>query len=145
MAETVTGYWQEIGLKPKLKLVEWSKFRSMQRGGKTDNAINGHDKSVNPTCSSFLRNSWEEYHSSELRTITKDPNLDKWYNAAASSLDPAEVSSYLGKIYRYAYDQYLMIPITMIDAVIVTTKELPPWDPGVGRYQYNYNFITRQQ
>jgi ABC-type transport system substrate-binding protein len=67
------------------------------------------------------------------------------FDKASSSLDMAEIKEITGEIYRYAYDNYLFIPIAQMDDEIATSKRIPAWDPGARRTDRNYTEIIRQR
>ena len=56
----------------------------------------------------------------------------------------AEVSKLLSEIYRYAYDNYLMIPILEFSEIVVTKKKIPKWNTGSRPMDRNYNDLIKQ-
>ena len=87
----------------------------------------------------------EKYASSERRAIVHDPKMDDWLKRASNTLDMAEIAKILGEVYRYSYDQHLMVPICMINDEIACTKRIPDWDPGRRRDDRNINAIIAQR
>ncbi len=145
VVETVVGYWQKIGLKPKIAMSDWTRFRESWRAKKIQNTVAGYDTSLNPECGSILSRTEEKYSSSEPRNVVQDPKMDGWYKRASSTLDIAEIAKILGEVYRYSYDQHLMVPVCMINDEIATTKRIPDWDPGRRRMDRNINAIIKQR
>ncbi len=43
VVEAVAGYWEKIGLKPKIQMSEWAVWRLAWREGKTQNTVHGFD------------------------------------------------------------------------------------------------------
>jgi peptide/nickel transport system substrate-binding protein len=144
VVETLVGYWQKIGLKPKIFMTDWGTFRASWRAHKVLNTVSGTDVPSAPECGTLLGRMEERYASYEKRGIVHDPKMDVWLKKASSSLDEAEVAKNLGEAYRYSYDQYLTIPICMVNHEIAATKRVPDWDPGLRRDDRNINAIIRQ-
>ena len=145
VVETVMGYWQKIGLKPKMFMTEWSTFRASWRAEKVQNIVSGTDTMSAPECGTLLTRMEERYASYEKRGIVHDSRIDEWFKKASRSLDEAEVARILGEVYRYSYDQHLTIPICMINNEIAFNKRIPEWDPGQRRNDRNFNEITKQR
>jgi ABC-type transport system substrate-binding protein len=144
LAETICGYWEKIGLKPKIVTMEFTAWRARDMAQKTQGFIYGADSNEGPEVSEILTRYRRWFYSTEPRGIVKDPKLDDMINRAEKSLSLAEVEKIIGDIYRYAYDQYIFIPICDISDEIATTKRIPLWDPGLRRADRNYNDIIRQ-
>ncbi len=145
VVETVVGYWQKIGLKPKIFVSEYVSYRESWRAKKIQNHVVGTELFTNPECGSLLSRTEEKYGSLESRTILNNPKMDEFYKRANSTLDMAEVVKIMGEIYRYSYDQYLMTPICNVNDEIAITKKVPEWNPGRRRQDRNYNDIIRQR
>ena len=145
VVETVVGYWQKVGLKPKIAMSDWTRFRESWRAKKIQNTAAGYDTTLNPECGSILSRTEEKYSSSEPRNVIQDPKMDEWYKKASSTLDMGELARILGEVYRYSYDQHYIVPICMINDKIATTKRIPDWDPGRRRTDRNINAIIKQR
>jgi peptide/nickel transport system substrate-binding protein len=145
VTETVVGYWQKIGLKPKIWMTEWNAFRERFRARKTQNQIHGSDSSVVPGCDGLIRGYDQKLYSKSPMSYVSIPYLDERFEKIYVSLDLSEVERLMGEIYRYAYDQYLFVPICDLSSIVGTSKRIPPWDPGRRRHCWNYRGLTRQQ
>jgi peptide/nickel transport system substrate-binding protein len=145
VGEAIVGYWQKIGLKPKIFMTTFDSWREKMITQKTQNTIQGSDASAVPGCSGILRSYQQKFHSKDKRTLVKIPYLDEKIEKILSSVDLAEVERLMGEIYRYSYDQYLMVPICDLNNIIATTKQIPTWDPGLRRRDRNYRGLIRQQ
>ncbi len=79
LVEAVVGYWEKIGLRPKIFMTEWSPFRISWRAGKAHNTVAGTDTASIPECSTLLIRSEDRFASSEPRAIMHDPKIDEWF------------------------------------------------------------------
>ena len=144
VVETVVGYWQKIGLKPKILMTEYSTWRKKWRSRKTQNTVHGYDDTTNPACASLVGKFRQKWFFKEKRSTVNIPELNARFEKIRNSVDLSEVSKLMGEIYRYAYDNYLMVPIATIPDKIATTKKVPAWDPGNRRRDRNYRGLVRQ-
>ncbi len=142
--EAVTGYWEKIGLKPKIFAAEWITWREKWLAQKNENHISGNASAVDSECASLLSRLYLRYHSKSNQTMCKIPELDAMIEKAQRSLDRSEVLRLMGDIHRYVNQQYLDIPICDIDQAIASTKRIPKWDPGGRRMGININDVIRQ-
>ncbi len=144
VAEAVLGYWQKIGLKPKIFMTRFDAWRERWMARKTQNTIMGVDTSVVPGCNGMLRTYEQKLYSKSPRTHVNNSYLDERIGKILSSVNLDEVEKLTGEIYRYAYDQYLVVPICDLNGVMAATKQIPAWDPGLRRRDGNYRGLIRQ-
>ena len=145
IVEALAGYWQKVGLKPKISMTEYSAFREPWRNRKSQNTIHGYESTTAPDVGMLLvkfQEEWYYYHNSN-RSSVNIPELNERFGRIQKTLDIAEISKLMAEIYRYAYDNYLMIPICEIPDLIATTKKVPKWNPGL-RNDRNYYEMIRQ-
>ncbi len=145
IVEAVVGYWQKIGLKPKIQMTDWATWRERWDARKTQNTAQGYDDTSNPVCGSIVERNRSKFYSKSTRAICAIPALDERFEKILNSVDLTEVSRLMGEISRYVYDQYIIIPICEIPDVIATTKKVPEWNPGSRRNDRNFSDLIRQR
>ena len=64
----------------------------------------------------------QKWFFKEKRSCTNIPELNEKFERIAKTLDSAEVKKLMGEIYKYAYDNHLMVTIAAIDDIIATGK-----------------------
>ncbi len=146
MLEAIVGYWQKIGLNPNIRATEYAVWRKAWAERKTQNTIHGYEDVTRVTAYGILSKfveKWSFAHKSGRSTVNI-PELNERFERIEKSLDIDEISKLLSEIYRYAYDNYLMIPICEIPDKIATTKRIPKWDLGL-RNDRNYYELIRQR
>jgi peptide/nickel transport system substrate-binding protein len=143
--EALAGYWEKIGLKPKIRVTEFSVWRGASAQRKVQNTISGADDSTGPDVATLLEKLEERWYFKNVLSAVNIPELNERFEKIEKSLDVAEISKLMAEIYRYAYDYYLMIPICEFPEKIATTKKMPKWDPGLRRQDRNYYDLIRQQ
>jgi peptide/nickel transport system substrate-binding protein len=145
VVEALAGYWQQIGLKPKVRISEWGIWRQSLRDRKTQNTIHGMESTTNPEVGALLIKFMEKWYFKNVLSMVNIPELNEKFEKIEKSVDVAEISRLLSEIYRYAYDHYLMVPICEIPEKIATRKEIPKWDPGLRRADRNYYDLIKQR
>jgi ABC-type transport system substrate-binding protein len=116
------------------------------REQKSQNTIHGVDSFTIPEVGSLIQKFGEKYSfRDEKQSTVNIPELNERFERIKKSTDVAEISKLLAEIYRYAYDQYLIIPICEIPDVVATTKRILKWDLGHHSNDRNYYDLIRQQ
>ncbi len=145
LVEAVAGYWQQIGLKPKIRMTEWSVWRKTINDRKSQNAIHGTDSSLSPEISTLVPKFMDRWYFENPRACVNIPELNKKFERIEKTLDVAEVVKLMAEINRYAYDHHLLMPICEFPDKIATTKRIPKWDPGQRRNDRNYHDLIMQR
>ncbi len=145
IVETVAGYWEKIGLKPKIRMTEWAVWREAWAQRKTQNTVHGNDADLSPDVPSLLTKFTERWDFKNPRSAVNIPEVNERFRKIEKSIDVGEISKLMGEIYRYAYDNYLIIPICEFPQQIGTTKKIPKWDLGRRRQDRNYYDLIRQR
>ena len=145
IVEAVAGYWQKIGLNPKIRMTEWASYRKQYADRKTQNIIHGTDSAMSPDVLALLERIEDRWDFSKPRSTVNIPELNERFERIGKSLDIAEITKLLAEICRYAYDNYLVIPMCDLPDMIAATKRIPKWNPGLLRNDMNYNGLIRQR
>ncbi len=143
--EAVAGYWEKIGLKPKMRNSEWAVWRKAWRSRKCENTIHGNDSSSVPDVASLIQRCMQRYYFKKEESAVNIPELDERFEKLQRSLDLDEISSLMREIYRYAYDHYLIIPVCQLSEITATNQKIPTWDLGHRRHSRNYYELIRQR
>jgi peptide/nickel transport system substrate-binding protein len=145
VVEAVAGYWEKIGLKPKIVNTEWAVYRKALSARKSQNTINVQDSPVTPEPGLILSSMEERYYFKNPRSRVNIPELNERFERMDKSLDVAEISKVMVEIYRYAYDHYVEVPICELNDMIATTKRIPKWTLGLRRNEMNLNSLIIQR
>jgi peptide/nickel transport system substrate-binding protein len=142
--EAVAGYWEKVGLKPKIRISEWGMWRKTWEDRKTQNTVHGYDDTTNPDIASIYTKMMQKWYFKEVRCTVNIPELNERFERMTKSLDVAEISKLMAEVYRYAYDQHLMVTLCEISDLLVTAKRVPKWNLGRRRLDVNYFDLIRQ-
>ncbi len=145
VVEAMAGYWQKIGLKPNIKMTEYAVWREAWAKRKTQGTVHGYEDATVPTANMLFQKfveKWYYPHKSG-RSAVNIPELNAKFEKIDKSMDTAEISKLMSEIYRFAYDNYLMVTICEIPEKLATTQRIPKWNPGV-RNDRNYIGLIKQ-
>ncbi len=145
VVEALAGYWEKIGLKPRIRMTEWPVFRNTWRERKTQNTVFGFDDFPAPDTAFLLAKLEERWSGKEPLAIFDNPEVNKRFERIGKSMDPAEVAKLMAEAYKIVYDQYFLIPILEFSEKVVTTKRIPPWNLGSRPNDGNYNDFIKQR
>ncbi len=145
VVEALAGYWQKIGLNPKIRVSEWAVWRKAWRERKTQNTIHGYDDTTNPDAGAMLTKFEEKWYFKNALSSANMPELNSRFEKIEKSTDLSEISKLMAEIYRIAYDNYLMVTVCEIPDKIATTKRIPSWNTGLRRSDRNYYDLIRQR
>jgi ABC-type transport system substrate-binding protein len=143
--EAIVGYWEKIGLKPKIVMTDFAAFRRLMIERKTLNYVHGGEDATSPDVPMLLPKFMDRWYFKNPRARVNIPELNERFERIGKSLDPAEVSRLLAEVYKYAYDQYSQITICEIPGKIATTKRIPAWDLGHRHQDRNYYDLIQQR
>jgi peptide/nickel transport system substrate-binding protein len=147
VVEAIAGYWDKVGLKPKIRMIDWAIWSKAMSEQKTQNSIHGADVAKSPDVYGMMgkfMDMWYFAHQSRRSTVNI-PELEERFERIGKSLDIAEISKLMTEIDRYVYDNYLNVPICEIPDMLASTKRIPRWDPGTRRLDKNYYDLIRQR
>ncbi len=147
VVEAIVGYWEKVGLKPKIRMSDYAAWRQVWAERKTQNTVHGYDDTSDPDAGTILQKFQEKWYFAHKsgRSTVNAPELEERFQRIEKSMDIKEISRLLAEIYRYAYDQYLMIPICEFPEKVATTQRIPRWDLGRRRMDRNYYDLIRQR
>jgi peptide/nickel transport system substrate-binding protein len=145
VVEAMAGYWEKVGLKPKIRNSDWSVWVATWRERKCQNTVHGYDSTTTPDVGAIMIKFQEKWDfSTSGRSTVNIPDLNEKFRRMEKSKDVNEISKILAEIYRYAYDNYLMVPMCELSEKIATRKWIPTWNAGI-RNDRNYYELIRQR
>jgi len=99
IVETIAGYWQKIGLKPKIQVSDWNIFRKAWAGQKSQNTIHGADEASPPDIVVILEKAQERwwYGNKSGRYMVNILELNEKFERIQKSLDIDEISKLLSE------------------------------------------------
>jgi ABC-type transport system substrate-binding protein len=146
VAEALAGYWQKIGLKPKIIVSEWGVWRRTRFEPKGQNMIYCTDDTINADVGALLIKYVERFCAPKSKISTVNiPEVNEKIDRMDKTMNISEISKLMIEVSRYSYDHYLMIPICETFDEIATTKRIPKWDPGLRRNDRNYYDLIKQR
>lgn len=139
--QAIAGYWQAIGLKPRLIPTEYGSYRqalvAKTLGVATGWAPIGNRPLSHSTVRSFL-------HSKGTLSYVNDPAMDALIQAAESALDEAAYVDAMKKVQDYARQNHYGIPMQESSALYAANKNVGKWQHISAIYDWGArSLVTR--
>ncbi len=145
VVEALAGYWEKVGLKPRIRMTEWAVFRNTWREGKTQNTVFGFDDFPEPDIAALYRRLAERWNGKAPLALFNNPEINKRFERIEKSTEVSEIAKLMAEMIRIVHENYLVIPILEFSEKIATTKRIPPWDMGGRQNDRNYNDLIKQR
>ncbi|MFC2042394.1 ABC transporter substrate-binding protein [Chloroflexota bacterium] len=143
--EAIAGYWENIGVKPKIHMTEYPAWRLRRQAQDQLGWVSAADIGSRFDHQSALSLIRTQVHSTSDITQCKDPELDSLINRAESTMDIVEAEKLIGDIQRHIYDNYLMWGLIDLGYQVGTNTDILPWDMSMRPYDKNLYELIRQK
>ena len=140
-AEALAGYWQKVGLQPKLVPVDYPAFRKTWIERSAPGSVG---------CFNVANRDWigtyailDKYVSPAARTATvEDPELTKMMEAVAFQADPDKAHGLMRNILNRMRTEHHGMPIVYLHTPYAVSKRVGKWNPGSVMYELNLEEIV---
>jgi len=140
-AEALSGYWQKIGLQPKLVPVDYPAFRKKWIERSAPGSVG---------CFNVANRDWigtyaliEKYVSPSARTATiDDAELAKLVEATAFQPDQDKAYGMMRSILTRLRSEHHDMPVAYLHTPYATSKRVGKWNPGSVMYELNLEEIV---
>jgi peptide/nickel transport system substrate-binding protein len=145
LVEAIAGYASTIGVKLKIFSTEYPVARTKRMTGKMPGHISCLGTPNRANAGDLLSLLYTLHHSSSKFTDHKNPELDALLDKAAAATKVEEVSSLIGDIHRWMYNDYGTMPIAEVSTpYVVNAEKVPQWDLGRTLYDNNDRGLIRR-
>jgi peptide/nickel transport system substrate-binding protein len=145
LVEAITGYASTIGVKLKIFSTEYPVARTKRMTGKMPGHISCLGTPNRANAGDLMSLLYTLHHSSSKFTDHKNPELDALLEKAAAATKVEEVSSLIGDIHRWMYNDYGTMPIAEVSTpYVVNAEKVPQWDLGRTLYDNNDRGLIRR-
>ena len=142
LGEAVASYWQKIGVKVNVAPMDFAAILPDIRKGNTAGAIWFHrlttyadyESTLNLTHATDAGGNFQIWH---------DDTLPKMLGDLAKITDPKAREAKMKQIAQYNYDNYSVVPLTVVDSLFAMSKKVGNWPALEGGYSINLEYITQ--
>src|SRR5437879_5018628 len=136
MAEAIAGYWQHVGLKPRLIPVDYPAFRKQWFDRTAPGALGYYNIANRDWIGTYAL--IDKYAAPSAKSASiRDPELDSLMDAVIHQADREKTYALMRSIFNRLRSEHLGLPIVYYHTPYATSKRVPRWNPGAIMYELN--------
>ncbi len=141
-AEAVAGYWEKIGIKPRLIPVDYPAFRKNWVDRKTPGAIGYFNIANRNWMGAYAFLEKQAYGPSKLNDTVNDPEVDAMIKQVMSQTDQQKINALMRNIFTRLRSESSTFPIAYIHSPYASSKALAGWNPGTVMYDFFFDELA---
>jgi peptide/nickel transport system substrate-binding protein len=141
-AEAVAGYWERVGVKPKLIPVDYAAFRKNWVDRKTPGAIGYFNIANRNWIGTYALLEKMAYTPSKLNDTANDPEIDGMIAQVMNQTDPQKINALMRNIFTRMRSESYGFPVAYIHAPYASSKALAKWNPGTVMYDFFFDELA---
>jgi peptide/nickel transport system substrate-binding protein len=134
MAEAVAGYWEKIGIKPKLIPVDYPAFRKLWVDRKVPGAVGYYNIANRNWIGTYALLEKQAYSPSKANDTANDPEIDGMIAQVLKQTDQQKINQLMRNIYTRLRSEHYGVPLVYLHSPYATSKTLGKWNPGTVMY-----------
>src|SRR5205809_712248 len=136
MAEAIAGYWQHVGLKPRLIPVDYPAFRKQWFDRTAPGALGYYNIANRDWIGTYAL--IDKYAAPSAKSASiRDPELDSLMDAVIHQADREKTYALMRSIFNRLRSEHLGLPLVYYHTPYATSKRVPRWNPGAIMYELN--------
>ncbi len=120
VAEAITGYFRNVGVRASIKTMTFGAYRKAQRQGKIQILVHQFSSGGVPDVDALV----PYYFGSKARNYYGDKDIDLWMKEAGAEFDTAKRETIYRKIFNRMNEQVYVMPIAGLSSVFVHSRDL---------------------
>jgi peptide/nickel transport system substrate-binding protein len=141
-AEAIAGYWEKVGLKPKLIPVDYAAFRKNWVDRKTPGGTGYFNIANRSWIGAYALLEKMAYTPSKLNDTAADAEIDGMIKQVMSQTDQQKINALMRNIFTRLRSEHLGYPVAYIHAPYASSKALAKWDPGTVMYDFFFDELA---
>jgi peptide/nickel transport system substrate-binding protein len=136
MTEAVAGYWQKIGVQPKIVPIDYAGFRKKRIDGVTPGAFGFFNLANRDWVGAYAYIEKASSASSPLPTV-RDAEIDGMVERVLTQTDQEKINALMRNIFLRLRGEHFGIPLVYLHTAYATSKKIGAWNPGQVLYDFN--------
>jgi ABC-type transport system substrate-binding protein len=125
VVEALVGYWKQIGLDPKIKVIDYATFSKIRAQGKTAGMVS--TQRISQTAD-VLEKAGTFFMPGSGAATYQDEGAYAIWTEGVSKVDAGEREMFVEKLNKYFYENYAPIPLIKIGACYAwNSQKISPW------------------
>ncbi len=136
MAEAVAGYWQKIGVQPKLIPIDYPGFRKKWIDRAIGGAFGYYNLANRDWVGTYAYIEKATSATSPLPTV-RDAEIDGMVAAVLTQTDQEKINTLMRNIFLRLRSEHFGMPLAYLHTAYATSKKVAAWNPGSVMYDIN--------
>jgi ABC-type transport system substrate-binding protein len=135
-AEAVAGYWQKVGVKPKLIPVDYPAFRKNWVDRKAPGAVGYFNIANRDWIGTYALLEKQAHGKSRPTDTVNDPEIDAMIAQVLTQTDRDKIGALMRNIFGRLRSEHYGVPVVYLHSPYATSKTLGKWNPGSVMYDF---------
>jgi len=141
-AEAVAGYWEKIGIKPKLIPVDYAAFRKNWVDRKTPGGTGYFNIANRNWIGAYALLEKMAYTPSKPNDTAADPEIDGMIKQVMSQAGQTKINALMRNIFTRLRSEHLGYPIVYLHSPYASSKALASWNAGSVMYDFFFDELA---
>jgi len=141
-AEAVAGYWEKVGVKPKLIPVDYPAFRKLWVDRKAPGIVGYYNIANRDWMGTFALLEKMAYSPSKPNDTVNDAEVDGMISQVAKQTDREKINTLMRNSFLRIRSEHLGMPIVYLHSPYATSKKLGKWNPGSVMYDLFFDELA---
>ena len=135
-AEAIGGYWQKIGVQPKLVPVDYPAFRKSWFDRATPGAVGYYNVANRDWIGTYALLEKQAYSKSKVSDTVNDPEIDGMIEQVMRQTDKEKIGVLMRNVYTRLRSEHYGVPVVYLHSPYAAAKTLGKWNPGNVMYDF---------
>ncbi len=136
MTEAIAGYWQKIGIQPRIIPLDYGGFRKKRIDRTAAGAFGYYNLANRDWVGAYAYIDKATSATSPLPTV-RDAELDAMVAKVLTETDQEKIDALMRNIFLRLRGEHFGIPLVYLDTAYATSKKIGVWNPGSVMYDLN--------
>ena len=135
-AEAIAGYWEKIGVRPRLIPVDYPAFRKNWIDRKTPGAVGYYNIANRDWIGTYAILEKQAYSKSKATDTVNDPEVDAMIAKVMQITDREQINALMRNIFLRMRSESSGVPVVYLHTPYASSKALAKWNPGSVMYDF---------
>ncbi len=135
-AEAVSGYWQKIGVQPKLVPVDYPAFRKTWFDRAQPGAMGYYNIANRDWIGTYALLEKQAYSKSKASDTVNDAEVDGMIEQVMRQTDKEKIAALMRNVYTRLRSEHYGVPVVYLHSPYAASKTLGKWNPGTVMYDF---------
>ena len=135
-AEAMAGYWQKLGIQPRLIPVDYPAFRKTWFDRTVPGAMGYYNVANRDWIGTYAFLEKQAYTKSKASDTVNDPEIDGMIEQVMRQTDKEKIATLMRNVYTRLRGEHYGVPVVYLHSPYAASKTLGRWNPGTVMYDF---------